>query len=240
MHLIRRYKHSILNTRPLSLPVELYKRALGGGTSARLGVLPGVDLERGAEGGFFLFRESDKRREGDGDEEGKREGREAKNNHIRHYAPDPSSNASLPLLEQTGSPLNTLSSRVQLYSNTVPPCSGTGQLPVPRCRDRSAGEGRLRGCLGVMGVPQDLEGLCLVTGRGGMRRGDGGRRREELKGYTAEALVVVGAGYGEIPVGIYGVSRGGRRGGAPLRDRDVVLYVLIGRIMVLTTFWTRL
>ncbi|KAF9034924.1 hypothetical protein BJ165DRAFT_1512169 [Panaeolus papilionaceus] len=185
------------------------------------------------------FRERDKRREGDGDKEGKRKGRKLK---IATYVITCGIRSpTLPsLLEQTRSPLNTLSSPVQLYSNTVPPCSGTGQLPVPRCRDRSAGEGRLRGCLGVMGVPQDLEELCLVTGRGGMRRGDGGRRREELKGYTAEALVVVGAGYGEIPVGIYGVSRGGRRGGAPLRDRDVVLYVLIGRIMVLTTFWTRL
>ncbi|KAF9039781.1 hypothetical protein BJ165DRAFT_1494027, partial [Panaeolus papilionaceus] len=136
------------------------------------------------------------------------------------------------LLEQTRSPLNTLSSPVRLYSNTVPPCSGTGQLPVPRCRDRSAGEGRLRGCLvgreggveGVMRVPQDLEKT----------------RRGELKGYAAEALVVVGLGYGEVLAGIHGAEEGGRRGGAPLRDRSVVLYVAIGRIVVLTTFWTRI
>ncbi|KAF9034951.1 hypothetical protein BJ165DRAFT_1512422, partial [Panaeolus papilionaceus] len=155
---------------------------------------------------------------GDGDEEGKR--REGKLKIATYVITCGIRSPTLPsLLEQTRSPLNTLSSPVRLYSNTVPPCSGTGQLPVPRCRDRSAGEGRLRGW--GYGVPQDLEKTCLVTGRGGMRRGDGGRRREELKGYTAEALVVVGLGYGE---------EGGRRGGAPLRDRSVVLYVLIGRI----------
>ncbi|KAF9039772.1 hypothetical protein BJ165DRAFT_1406961 [Panaeolus papilionaceus] len=87
------------------------------------------------------------------------------------------------------------------------------------------GEG---GAEGVMRVPQDLEKMCL---RRGMRRGDGGRRREELKKYITEASVVVGVGYGELPVGIHGVSRGGRRGGAPLRDRDIVL-VLVDAMVI--------